>query len=396
MAENLGNMEGNENETDEVFSSPMDFVTVNRAAKRKKQGSGNLEPLDQPSTSNAYSHHTEPLTVRIRGVGFNIAKLGPLEIAKEVGKITRSSVKSLGREGTELIVYCYTYRQAKTLLGITEFCKKTVTVKNTSEPEFKGVISGISVDLDDDKKKLDEIKESTKRQGVTFCKRLNRRDKDGKLVPTRTILLFFRANKLPESIKLGYEQIPVRAYSEQVVRCYKCQIFGHVAKHCRSSKVRCPRCSEEHTFQECDKKSETPKCANCGGPHSAAYKGCPKYAERKEILKVKTEKKISFADAVKQVQNKTTAKTQLNFTPLENDQQKEKVEKKVEEKKEERKVMERENPSTHKQDVAVETVDDEKRFPSSSNDDFANFLAFLAKTLQIINTERNDDIIYWM
>ena len=77
---------------------------------------------------------------------------------------------------------------------------------------------------------------------------------------------------------------------------------------------------------------------------------------------------------------------------MENDQQKEKVE----EKKEVRKVVEREKPSTHKQDVAVETVetvDDVKRFPSSSNDDFANLLAFLAKTLQIINTEINDDII---
>ena len=55
MAENLGNLEGNENENDEVFSSPMDFVTVNRAAKRKKQSSGITPvPLSRISSRSGY------------------------------------------------------------------------------------------------------------------------------------------------------------------------------------------------------------------------------------------------------------------------------------------------------------------------------------------------------
>ena len=40
-------------------------------------------------------------------------------------------------------------------------------------------------------------------------------------------------------------------------------------------------------------------CCNCGGKHSAAYKGCPRYAERQQIIQIKMDKTISYGEAMK-------------------------------------------------------------------------------------------------
>ena len=41
------------------------------------------------------------------------------------------------------------------------------------------------------------------------------------------------------------------------------------------------------------------KCVNCGGSHSAASKECPKFIELQNVMKIKTEGKMTFAEAVK-------------------------------------------------------------------------------------------------
>ena len=41
------------------------------------------------------------------------------------------------------------------------------------------------------------------------------------------------------------------------------------------------------------------KCPNCGGGHSANDKISPRYKQETEILKLKTEAKLSYADACK-------------------------------------------------------------------------------------------------
>lgn len=46
-----------------------------------------------------------------------------------------------------------------------------------------------------------------------------------------------------------------------VIRCYKCLKFGHMAKECKSKSTVCSRCSEDHKFSECS--SEVEKCTNC-------------------------------------------------------------------------------------------------------------------------------------
>lgn len=49
-----------------------------------------------------------------------------------------------------------------------------------------------------------------------------------------------------------------------VTRCFHCQKFGHVAKHCRQQEGVCPHCaSTDHEFKDCPSKNKKPVCSNC-------------------------------------------------------------------------------------------------------------------------------------
>ena len=45
-------------------------------------------------------------------------------------------------------------------------------------------------------------------------------------------------------------------------------------------------------------------CPNCGGSHPASYKGCPKYKQAQEIVRVQTLERISYAEAVRRCKQK--------------------------------------------------------------------------------------------
>ncbi|GBN27842.1 Nucleic-acid-binding protein from transposon X-element [Araneus ventricosus] len=84
--------------------------------------------------------------------------------------------------------------------------------------------------------------------------------------------------------ELMYMRISVEKFINKTVRqCYKCQTWRHTASNCKL-KPKYVVCAGPHESKECpNKKVESDeqkipvKCANCDGPHTASYKGCPKY-----------------------------------------------------------------------------------------------------------------------
>ncbi|KYB26582.1 hypothetical protein TcasGA2_TC034815, partial [Tribolium castaneum] len=57
-----------------------------------------------------------------------------------------------------------------------------------------------------------------------------------------------------------------------------CSLMVKVEKPKKSGKATCVKCGEAHDTKVCTKKSkEPPKCANCNGPHTANYRGCPQF-----------------------------------------------------------------------------------------------------------------------
>lgn len=96
-------------------------------------------------------------------------------------------------------------------------------------------------------------------------------------------------NKIMETSKLRIGWDVCRVYEAfDVVRCFNCSGYHHLAKNCTSTK-RCPRCAGEHTSLDC--KSTTECCCNCTAAmtslkitldtnHSAWSSNCPVYQRK--------------------------------------------------------------------------------------------------------------------
>ena len=73
-------------------------------------------------------------------------------------------------------------------------------------------------------------------------------------------------------------------------RCYKCQDFGHVARHCSHTTDTCGHCAGHHVTTQCRNKSRSPVCAQrkLSATHDVRSKDCPTYrrAVRLELRRV--------------------------------------------------------------------------------------------------------------
>ena len=115
-------------------------------------------------------------------------------------------------------------------------------------------------------------------------------------IPTRNIKLTFSSGQRPDHIFLGSQRFKVFPYVHRALQCYRCQGFGHIANFCRSKMQKCTICSENHNFKECTKAKV--QCANCGGPHSAGYGGCPRWKQAVTAEKIRAVENLSFRDAL--------------------------------------------------------------------------------------------------
>ncbi|XP_050338495.1 nucleic-acid-binding protein from transposon X-element isoform X1 [Bactrocera neohumeralis] len=69
------------------------------------------------------------------------------------------------------------------------------------------------------------------------------------------------------------------------VQCTNCQEYGHTKAYCTLRSV-CVVCGDLHPTSKCTLKKEdlNKKCSNCGGNHTANYRGCPVYKDLKSKL----------------------------------------------------------------------------------------------------------------
>ncbi|GBM54976.1 hypothetical protein AVEN_82525-1 [Araneus ventricosus] len=91
-------------------------------------------------------------------------------------------------------------------------------------------------------------------------------------------------NEIYKLTSLMYHIVTVVKYENKSLRqCLKCQTWQHSADKCHL-KPKCVVCTDVHESKNCPNKTAISeeqklpvKCANCGGQHTASYKGCPKY-----------------------------------------------------------------------------------------------------------------------
>ena len=114
-----------------------------------------------------------------------------------------------------------------------------------------------------------------KKNQIIGASRIN--DKKGK--PTTQVKLVFDKATPPTTLTeqngVGYVH-NLEPSLKHVIRCNKCQVFGHTSKKCRSKTLKCPHCAGPHTHAQCKNR----KSANCGlTSNGAAYAGCSAYKQ---------------------------------------------------------------------------------------------------------------------
>lgn len=192
--------------------------------------------------------------------------------------------------GTEnFTVQCKTNSMRINLFNSTDFRKLTAfydekeiqyhTFQNPDNALLSVVIRNIPISVTEE-----EIKSELSKQ---FCiKRVTRLlNKDKMPIPLCVVDLEHndKSDEIFNLTRFDHSIIAVepRRKSRDIPQCTRCQRYGHTKNYCKLE-ARCVKCMENHHYSNCKKKlGEIPLCVNCGGNHTANYRGCPFYTDLK-------------------------------------------------------------------------------------------------------------------
>ncbi|KAG5895922.1 hypothetical protein JTB14_016326 [Gonioctena quinquepunctata] len=248
----------------------------------------------EPLTIKTYDRlDTPPYIIIVESTDKNIGSLHPMK----VGRILRNS----GVEGIDKIT-----RKGRNKIGI-EFINH-ITANNLTrngvlqEQEWeayipitlvscKGIIRDVDLDADMD----NIVKYAKSACKILAARRLNKREhnktKDTvEYVPDDKVLLTFQGKKIPESIQFDYVE-------SKYTRC--------------RSKIRCPKCTEEHEETECQK--QVPKCIYCGLEHTTLDRNCKERERQKKIKEIIAYNNKSYYEACAMVPT-LLSKNKVEFT----------------------------------------------------------------------------------
>ncbi|XP_023243506.1 uncharacterized protein LOC111641554 [Centruroides sculpturatus] len=201
----------------------------------------------------------------------------------------------------DLLVETASPQQSEKLLKMKSLGDIQVTITPHTSLNFsRGVISEIDLMSEDES----DIQIGLSDQGVTAVRRISIR-RDGKLIPTKHLILTFNKPTLPSAITAGYLCCPIRWYVPNLLRCFKCQRFGHSQTFC-CGKSTCAQCGTEgHESTEC---TNSPCCVNYKDTHPAYSRKCPAWQREKEIQQVKITNNIPYPEARRMVSQTPTLK----------------------------------------------------------------------------------------
>lgn len=200
----------------------------------------------------------------------------PIDFEQHVKKVLQMGIKFYKPHLTNNYtkVRCETFNDHKHLTHYLD--KKQLpyhTYGNPSKRKMKVVIRGLPKDTD-----LNIIKEELKSVSVPVIRVHKMQTKEERSDDTMLLLavvpyddegkVILRLTKL-----LGHD-VKLEPPKDKPKQCYRCQKWGHSQRYCHGP-IRCVKCSGDHLSKKCEKKPEVdPKCANCGGAHTASYRKC--------------------------------------------------------------------------------------------------------------------------
>lgn len=252
-------------------------------------------------------------TVYIAGEGGELVQMfksQPRQLQKELIEKAGGPVDKVYRTDRGLKVIASNESQKKKLMAMTMFNGKQVIaslpfamtrphtahldkIPQPASQEANYYVKGVIHGLLESQENLDEIAGEI---GAHHMKRIGRDPTTSKT----TLIAYPREMNLPQYVAIDGQRFKVYPFIPKPRRCDRCQRFGHLPDHCPNN-VICSRCSGNHAYNECPNK-DAPKCANCFQEHSAAHRQCPVYIKTQEVLKVRAIEKVTYAQAVKRVE----------------------------------------------------------------------------------------------
>lgn len=270
------------------------FARTERKRMRRTSQSDDSWDSDVGSVISVAANAAEMLKVKLQFE--SPGSVNPLKLTKALhDSVGEVNVKPL-RDGS-LLITCKDLQQRECVTKLTSLGGKKVTCLPWERKRaVQGVITGVPTDMS-----TDEIMSNVTGANVVKARRLPY-TKDGVKRDSLSVLMYFNEHALPYRVKVGYLSYTVRPYIPPPLRCYKCQKFGHVAAVCRG-RQRCGKCGgEDHEYGKCSENTKA-KCCNCGGEHSAAYKGCEAHKRAAQVQRVRVEEKLTYAEAIKKVKS---------------------------------------------------------------------------------------------
>ena len=258
-------------------------------------------------SEETHENHTDDYIVYIKGTEINITQVRP-QIIRNAINTYFENINRIEKAGQSLRIFCVNQLQKEKLLECTKIAGIEVDCSEPrhlsyglpKEKKIKKVISGVPQETEEE--------EIIGASGAVRCWRIKKKI-NGILTNTTAMVLEYESEEdIPERISIDYLFYRIRDYIPSPIRCYKCQRFGHTQNKCRNISPVCAKCTGKHLSENCT-ISENLKCANCGDAHSAGYKGCIKYQEVRKTLKISTEEKISYRDALIRTHAEDTGKT---------------------------------------------------------------------------------------
>lgn len=156
----------------------------------------------------------------------------------------------------------------------------------------------------------EEILEELAPQGVTDIRRFTR-IVDKVRINTPTMVLTMEGTTWPQYIYFGALRVPTRMYFPTPMLCYNCIEYGHTKNNCKNA-PRCQNCSSHgHMTQDCN---EATYCLHCKQEHRSTSPTCPIYKRENEIVRIKVEKGLSFAEAKKLYNSRFSEKSYANVS----------------------------------------------------------------------------------
>ncbi|XP_023225346.1 uncharacterized protein LOC111626261 [Centruroides sculpturatus] len=267
-----------------VGSLGAELLLLNMDSLKHKTCTDALPPRDAISFN-------QPAYLIVHAMGETpLSKRSPFLIQK-LFESTIGNLKKIQKlRSGDLLVEAASPQQSAKLLKMKSLGEIMVTITpHTNLNSSRGVISETDLMSEDES----DFQIGLSDQGVTAVRRISIR-RDGKLIPTKHLILTFNKPTLPSSVATGYLCCPVRPYIPNPLRCFKCQRFGHSQISCRGKKA-CAQCgNEDHESTEC---RSSPCCVNCKDSQPAYSRKCTAWQREKEIQRLKTVNNISYPEA---------------------------------------------------------------------------------------------------